>query len=109
MHTSSLAFRVATLNLAQDHKRWDACRELVVDQLAMLRPDVIAFNEVCIPLQTGPWLQRVTRERLGRPFALVQQSNTHGSSPVEGEALLTRTLWSRPPMGIIGRWTWWRR
>ena len=91
MHTSTLAFRVATLNLAQDHKRWDARRALVVDQLAALEPDVMAFNEICMPLQTGRWLQRMARERLGRPFALLQQSNVNGSSLVEGEALLTRS------------------
>jgi endonuclease/exonuclease/phosphatase family metal-dependent hydrolase len=90
MHTSTMTFRVATLNLEQDHKRWDERRALVVDQLTALQPDVIAFNEICMPLQTGRWFQRRARERLGLPFALVQQSNTNGSSLVEGEALLTR-------------------
>jgi endonuclease/exonuclease/phosphatase family metal-dependent hydrolase len=90
MHTSTLVFRVATLNLAQDHKRWAARRELVVDQLAALQPDVMAFNEICIPLQIGRWLQGLARERLGLPFSQVQQSKVNGSSLVEGEALLTR-------------------
>jgi endonuclease/exonuclease/phosphatase family metal-dependent hydrolase len=81
---------VVTLNLEQDHKRWDLRRELVIDQLAALRPDVIAFNEISIPLQTGRWLQRMASERLGHPFALLQQSKVNGSSLVEGEALLTR-------------------
>jgi endonuclease/exonuclease/phosphatase family metal-dependent hydrolase len=87
---STQSFRVATLNLEQDHQRWDGRRELVIDQLAPLQPDVMAFNEICIPLQTGRWLQSMVSERLGRPFALVQQSKTNGSSLVEGEALLTR-------------------
>jgi hypothetical protein len=91
MHTSTLSIRVATLNLEQDHKRWDARRELVIDQLAALQPDVVAFNAICLPLQTGRWLQRMSRERLGRPFALLQQSTVNGSSLVEGEALLTGT------------------
>jgi endonuclease/exonuclease/phosphatase family metal-dependent hydrolase len=90
MYTSTLSFRVATLNLEQDHKRWYARRELVVDQLAALQPDVIAFNEICVPLQTGRWLQRRTCERLGIPSALVQQSKVNGSSLIDGEALLTR-------------------
>jgi endonuclease/exonuclease/phosphatase family metal-dependent hydrolase len=90
MHTSTMSFRVATLNLEQDHKRWDLRRELVIDQLAALQPDVMAFNEICIPLQTGRWLQRMVRERLGRPYALVQQSKVNGSSLLDGEALLTR-------------------
>lgn len=90
MHTSTPAFRVVTINLEQDHKRWDVRRELVIAQLAALQPDVIAFNEVCIPRQTGRWLQRMGRECLGLQFALIQQSKTNGSSLVEGEALLTR-------------------
>jgi endonuclease/exonuclease/phosphatase family metal-dependent hydrolase len=90
MDTSAMSCRVATLNLEQDHKGWDAHRELVVDQLAALQPDVMAFNEICVPLKTGCWLQRMVRERLGHPLALVQQSNVNGSSLVDGEALLTR-------------------
>jgi endonuclease/exonuclease/phosphatase family metal-dependent hydrolase len=85
-----MPWRMATLNLEQDHKRWDARRELVIDQLAALQPDVIAFNEICMPLQTGRWLQRMARERLGIPFALLQQSKVNGTSLVDGEALLTR-------------------
>lgn len=85
-----MTFRVATLDLEQDHKRWDLRRELVIDELAALQLDVMAFNEICIPLQTGRWFQRRAREQLGLPFALVQQSKTNGSSLVEGEALLTR-------------------
>jgi endonuclease/exonuclease/phosphatase family metal-dependent hydrolase len=99
MHTSTMPFRVATLNLEQDHKRWQARRELVLDQLAALQPDVMAFNEICIPLQTGRWLQRRARERLGVPWALVQQSKTNSSSLVEGEALLTRY-----PVVETGNW-----
>ena len=83
IHRSALAFRVATLNLEQDHKRWEARRELVIDPLAALEPDVMAFNEICTPLQTGRWLQRRAHEPLAVPFALVQQSK------IDGEALLT--------------------
>jgi len=81
---------MARLNLEQNHKRWEARRELVIDQLAALHPDVVALNEICIPLQTGRWLQRVARERLGLPFALLQQSKVNGSPLLDGEALLTR-------------------
>jgi endonuclease/exonuclease/phosphatase family metal-dependent hydrolase len=85
-----MPWRMVTLNLEQNHKRWQARRELVIDQLAALQPDVIALNEICLPLQTGRWLQRTVRERLGVPFALVQQSKVNGSSLLDGEALLTR-------------------
>ena len=32
--------RLATLNLEQDHKRWQLRRELVVEQLGTIRPDL---------------------------------------------------------------------
>jgi hypothetical protein len=51
-----MPWRMVTLNLEQNHKRWQARRELVIDQLAALQPDVIALNEICLPLQTGRWL-----------------------------------------------------
>jgi hypothetical protein len=35
---SMLLWRMATLNLEQNHKRWDVRRELVIDQLAVLQP-----------------------------------------------------------------------
>jgi endonuclease/exonuclease/phosphatase family metal-dependent hydrolase len=85
-----MPWRMATLNLKQNHKRWDARRELVIDQLGALQPDVVALNEICLTLQTGRWLQRAARERLGVTFALVQQSKVNGSSLIDGEALLTR-------------------
>jgi hypothetical protein len=34
-----MPWRMATLNLEQNHKRWDARRELVIDQLVGLQPD----------------------------------------------------------------------
>ena len=76
-------FRVATLNLEQDHKRWPARRPLIEAEIARLKPDLMAFNEVCLPLQTAAAL---------RPpgHALVQQSRVNGLAGVEGEALSTR-------------------
>lgn len=85
-----MTWRIATLNLEQHHKRWEARREVIVQQLGLLRPDVWALNEICIPLQTGRWLQRAARERLAMPLALVQQSKTNATSLLDGEALLTR-------------------
>ena len=49
-----MPFRVVTLNLEQDHKRWAARRPLIIDEIARLAPDLIAFNEVCVPLAIGP-------------------------------------------------------
>ena len=85
-----MTFRLATLNLEQDHKRWLLRRDLIMQHLAALRPDILALNEVCIPRQTGRWLQREARERLNIDYALLQQSKTNERSTVEAEALLTR-------------------
>jgi endonuclease/exonuclease/phosphatase family metal-dependent hydrolase len=86
----TMTWRIATLNLEQNHKRWEARRELIVEQLGVLRPDVWALNEICLPLQTGRWLQHTARTRLDLPMALVQQSKTNATSLLDGEALLTR-------------------
>ena len=83
-------FRVAMLNMEQDHKRWDLRRELLIEQLEAINPDIFAMNEVCIPRQTARWIQQTMRERYGRDYALVQQSRVNGQSEVEGEGLLTR-------------------
>ena len=82
--------RIAMLNLEQNHKRWKQRRELIVQQLGELRPTVFALNEVCIPLQTGRWLQQAAGERLNLDYALIQQSKVNGLSAIDGEALLTQ-------------------
>jgi endonuclease/exonuclease/phosphatase family metal-dependent hydrolase len=82
--------RVVTLNMEQDHKRWEARRELIAEQLVALKPDVVALNEVCVPLQTARWLQRVAKDRMGIEYALVQQTKVNGLAGIEAEALLTR-------------------
>lgn len=84
------SFRVAMLNMEQDHKRWDLRRELIADQLVALAPDVLALNEVCVPLQTARWLQDMARDRMGIDYALVQQTRVNGLAELEAEALLTR-------------------
>jgi endonuclease/exonuclease/phosphatase family metal-dependent hydrolase len=90
MEKQAMKIRVATLNMEQDHKRWEQRRGLIIEQLAAIDPDLFAMNEVCIPLQTARWIQRTMRERHGRDYALVQQTRVNGLSAVEGEALLTR-------------------
>jgi endonuclease/exonuclease/phosphatase family metal-dependent hydrolase len=85
-----MAFRAVTLNLEQDHKRWPERRRLVLDEIVRLMPDLIAFNEVCVPLQTARDLAAAAAERTGIAYNLVQQTRVNGLSKVEGEALLTR-------------------
>ena len=85
-----MGFRVTTLNLEQDHKRWDERRELIVEELGTLKPDVFAINEICIRQQTGRYLQRAFSERWGTEYTLIQQSKVNDLSEVDGEGLLTR-------------------
>ncbi len=85
-----MRLRAVTLNMEQDHKRWDLRRELIAAELCALRPDVFAMNEVCIPRESARWLQGVLHERTGIAYSLVQQTKTNGLAQVEGEALLTR-------------------
>ena len=82
--------RIVTLNMEQDHKRWESRRELIAAQLIELKPDVLALNEVCVPLQTARWLQSVAKERMGVEYALVQQTKVNTQAEIEAEALLTR-------------------
>jgi endonuclease/exonuclease/phosphatase family metal-dependent hydrolase len=82
--------RLVTFNMEQDHKRWETRRELIAEQLVALKPDVLALNEVCVPLQTARWVQRVAKDRMGIEYALVQQTKVNSLAGTEAEALLTR-------------------
>jgi hypothetical protein len=85
-----MRFRAVTLNMEQDHKRWGERRGLLADEVCALEPDVLALNEVCVPLQTARWLQGVLKARTGTDYALVQQTKVNALAPVEAEAMLTR-------------------
>jgi endonuclease/exonuclease/phosphatase family metal-dependent hydrolase len=83
-------FRIATINLEQDRKRWTERHKLISAELAALRPDIIAFNEVCVPIQSAKILRDAITSITGISYNLVQQTKVNGLSEVEGEALLTR-------------------
>lgn len=86
-----MSFRVATLNLARNEKRWEERRELIVRQFGELKPDIIALNEISIGLETGRWLQKMVGERFGIDYFLVQQSGSDVSPAAkDAEGFLTR-------------------
>jgi endonuclease/exonuclease/phosphatase family metal-dependent hydrolase len=85
-----MTLRIATLNLEQDHKRWEVRRELIAMQLRDLHPDILALNEIHIPSQTARWLQNAAAKATGTKYALLQQSKAGEDSSVQGEALLAR-------------------
>ncbi len=84
-----MVLRIATLNLEQDHKRWEARRELIAVQLKDLHPDIFALNEIHIPSETGRWLQRAAAKLSGIKYALLQQSKAGEDSRTQAEGLLT--------------------
>lgn len=85
-----MSFRVTTLNLEQDHKRWELRRELISTELCQLRPDIWALNEISLPAQTGHWLQQAARARLGIEYALHQLPKADAAANIEAEGILTR-------------------
>ncbi|MCX6019867.1 MAG: endonuclease/exonuclease/phosphatase family protein [Chloroflexi bacterium] len=48
--------RIITLNLLRDLTRWDERKHLLLDEFEHLQPDVIALQEVALPLNTAEWL-----------------------------------------------------
>jgi endonuclease/exonuclease/phosphatase family metal-dependent hydrolase len=82
-----MQFRVLTLNLEQDHKRWKERRSLVLEGLGTIKPDIIALNEVSIVEQSA---RKDLKSLLGLNYNLVQQTKVNGLAAIEGEALLTR-------------------
>jgi len=85
-----MILRIATLNLEQDHKCWEARRELIAAQLQALNPDMLALNEIHTPSRQGRWLKRVAQEATATKYTLLQQSKVGEDSRTQGEGLLTR-------------------
>jgi endonuclease/exonuclease/phosphatase family metal-dependent hydrolase len=55
------AFRVVTFNLLNRPSRWEQRRALIAQELEALQPDVIALQEVSLPVNSAQWLA----DRLG--------------------------------------------
>jgi endonuclease/exonuclease/phosphatase family metal-dependent hydrolase len=85
-----MSFRIATLNLARNEKRWEQRRKLIVQQLAALKPDVLALNELWLPSGTGRWLQERAENELGLTYTLLEQPRAAQPSHPEAEGVLTR-------------------
>ncbi|MEK9162987.1 MAG: endonuclease/exonuclease/phosphatase family protein [Chloroflexota bacterium] len=52
----STFFKVLTLNLLNDLSRWDERKNLIAQGVNDLQPDLIALQEVKLPLNTAQWL-----------------------------------------------------
>lgn len=86
-----MTFRIATFNLHQGFKRWQERRELIVEQFGVLRPDIIALNEILAPLETGRWFWQEVNKRFNSKYSYLQQNKVGAFiSEEEAQGLLTR-------------------
>lgn len=84
-------FTIATLNLHLSLDRWLQRRELVVNELVALQADVIALQEIALPIQQGHWLRNQLNARIGgTPYQLVQRRRRSLLRWFEGVGLLSR-------------------
>src|SRR5919109_2289843 len=83
-------FRVATLNLERNEKRWEERRELIIQEVDRLQPDIFCLNEIWLPSQTSQWLQERALTELRLNYRLVEQPRAAKASHPEAEAVLTR-------------------
>ena len=85
-----MTFRIAAFNLHQGFKRWEERRELIVEQFNVLCPDIMALNEISVPLQTGRWIWREVNERFNSKYSYIQQNKAGAFiSEEEAQGLLT--------------------
>ena len=86
-----MSFRVATLNLERNEKRWEERRELILQELGDLKPDLFALNEIWLPPQTARSLQERAKSDLGISYTLLEQPRADRPAHPEAEGLLTRS------------------
>jgi endonuclease/exonuclease/phosphatase family metal-dependent hydrolase len=85
--------RIVTLNLLRDLTRWDERKQMLLDEFERLQADVIALQEVALPLNTAEWLAQRLR---GYEVHLAPKSGRMGAR----EALATLT---RLPVSAVQR------
>lgn len=85
-----MSFRIATLNLERNEKRWIERRELIIQQLAMIELDIFCLNEIWLPTQTGHWLQERVQAELRISYTLLEQPRADKASHPEAVGVLTR-------------------
>jgi endonuclease/exonuclease/phosphatase family metal-dependent hydrolase len=47
---------VVTLNILNDLRRWDERKDMIVSELRRMQPDLIALQEVKLPMNNGEWI-----------------------------------------------------
>jgi endonuclease/exonuclease/phosphatase family metal-dependent hydrolase len=76
-----ITFSIATLNLRNRQDRWYERRELIVAEILTKQPDILALQEISMPIGQGRWLRNQVNLRLtgksGRPYRLIQRRKRH--------------------------------
>jgi len=76
-----ITFSIATLNLRNRQDRWYERRELIVAEILTKQPDILALQEISMPIGQGRWLRNQVNLRLtgksGRPYRLIQRRKHH--------------------------------
>jgi len=85
-----MPFRIATLNLALNQRRWSERRRLIASQLVDLKPDIFTMNEIWLPLGVGRWLKQVMEDACGAGHSLIQSPRKVTEPDVEAEGILSR-------------------
>jgi endonuclease/exonuclease/phosphatase family metal-dependent hydrolase len=77
----SIELKVATINLHNRADRWLERRHLLVSQLIEIVPDLIALQELNVPIRQGQWLCKQVNYRLSGsgkvPYVFVQKRFQH--------------------------------
>ena len=79
------SLNLVTINILVDFTRWNARRDLLVEGLAALQPDVVALQEVRLPENPASWLA----EKLGMKYIHLSPKTGFEASR-EGIAILSR-------------------
>lgn len=86
---------VATLNVHGRADRWLARRHLLAAQIVDAQPDLVALQEVSLPIRQGHWLRNQVNFRLSGsargPYRLVYQRRRHlVAGYLQGVAVLSK-------------------
>jgi endonuclease/exonuclease/phosphatase family metal-dependent hydrolase len=81
--------KVLTLNLRHNLDRWQERLPLILDTLLAESPDIIALQEVCLPIQQAELIANLLNDRTQHPYSTFT-GQKWGEDADEGIALLSR-------------------
>ena len=97
-----MTFRVAFLNLEQDHRRWLARRHLIVEQHAALNPDIFAAQIVCGDFNAAP--DKPAAQLMATEFRPTQHAATAFTALADEAGEIAHPYWQRLDRSIDYIW-----